>query len=71
MSEGSDFNPSVLGSEQTDALQHARPISWRSEGPLPEKEPGMLATAGNVGSPEGFSMRAAARHGRPGGGGPR
>jgi hypothetical protein len=53
-----------MGSDQTDALQHARPISLRSECPLPEKAPGKLATAGNVGRPP-FVMIVAGRPDRP------
>ena len=61
MSEDRDFVPVALGSKQTDALQHARPISWRSECPLPEQAPSKLATAANVGSPPIRSTTLAVR----------
>jgi hypothetical protein len=41
----------TLGSKRTGALQHERPISWRSECPLPEQAASTLATTANVGNP--------------------
>ena len=38
-------------SKRTGALQHERPISWRSECPLPEQAASTLATTANVGNP--------------------
>ena len=51
-------NMTALGSKRTDALQHGRPISWRSECPLPEQALSKLATAANVGIPPFLSISA-------------
>ena len=51
ISEGRNFDTSASGSKRTDALQHGRPISWRSECPLPGKATSTLATVADVRNP--------------------